>query len=164
MGKANLNPDFKAFFESLNSAGVRYLVVGGYAVIFYGYHRVTKDIDVWIATDAANAAGVAGVMQSFGGFPASKTKPSMFQKAGMNFMFGREPVRIDVLTGPSGVEFDACYSRRNVVEWDGVRVPLIALEDLLANKKASGRLKDLADLEALSHVSPPGVKKRKKRK
>lgn len=155
MAKVDLYPDFKAFLELLNSEKVEYLVLGGYAVVHYGYRRVTDDLDVWVAVNARNAKRVSRVLQTFAGFPATQVKPALFTKPNTIFMFGREPVRIDVLTGPSGVDFDECFAKRNVVEWDGVTVPLISFEDLKVNKLASGREKDLADLRNLPPSSPP---------
>jgi predicted nucleotidyltransferase len=149
MDPESLNPNFKEFFESLNSAGVEYLLLGGYAVNYYGYHRATDDLDIWIALDKQNATRLSAVMRQFGGFRASDVPPSLFLQKGKVFVFGREPVRIDILTGPSGIDFQSCYARRQETIWDGVRVPIISLQDLLANKKASARAKDLADLEAL---------------
>src|SRR5438128_2686283 len=90
MAKVNLFPDFKEFLESLNSAGVRYLVVGGYAVIHYGYRRAIDDLDIWIAIDPANTERVSQVLQDFGGFPAARVKPSLFRVTGKVFIFGRE--------------------------------------------------------------------------
>jgi predicted nucleotidyltransferase len=162
MGKANLFPDFRELFAALNRKKVRYLVVGGYAVNFYGYHRYTKDIDVWIATDRANSELLSKVLQEWGGFAASKVRPSQFQEPGKAFTMGVEPVRVDILTGPSGVRFDDCYARRTDVEVDGVKVPLISLADLKVNKRASGRLKDLADLENLPSKQARVRKKRRK--
>jgi hypothetical protein len=170
MAKVNLFPDFKELLESLNSAGVRYLVVGGYAVIHYGYRRATDDLDIWIAIDPENSQRVSQVLQDFGGFPAAKVKPSLFRVKGKVFIFGREPVRVDVLTSPSGLDFESSYRRRNTVNWDGVKVPLISFADLRKNKRASGRAKDVADVENLpptwpypaSRRSPP-AKRRKKR-
>jgi hypothetical protein len=161
MAKVDLYPDFRDFLRSLNSEGVEYLVLGGYAVIHYGYRRATDDLDVWITTKPDNAQRVSRVLQRFGGFPAAKVKPSMFAAPGKLFIFGREPVRIDILTGPSGLDFDTCYARRNVVDWDGVMVPLISFADLRRNKKASGRAKDVADLEHLPSEFPTPVKKSK---
>jgi predicted nucleotidyltransferase len=158
MAKVDLYPDFREFLRSLNSAGVEYLVLGGYAVIHYGYRRVTDDLDVWIAVRPENAQRVSRVLQSFGGFPAAKVKPSMFAELGKIFMFGREPVRIDILTNPSGLDFDDCFNRRNIVNWDGVKVPLLSFDDLKQNKRASGRAKDLADLE---HLPPEPPQSRK---
>jgi predicted nucleotidyltransferase len=160
MAKVNLFPDFKELLGLLNSAGVRYLVLGGYAVNHYGYHRATDDLDIWIAIDPANAEKVSLALQEFAGFPASTVKSSMFQQKGKVFIFGREPVRVDILTDPSAVDFETSYPRRNTVEWDGIKVPLISFEDLKKNKQGSGRAKDLADLENL----PPVVNKRAVRK
>ncbi len=114
-----------------------------------GIGAQTNDLDVWIAVDPDNADRVARVLRDFAGFSAGQVRPSMFLEKGKVFIIGREPVRIDILTAPSGVEFGDCYKRRNQVVWDGIKVPLISLEDLRANKLASGRTKDLADLEYL---------------
>jgi predicted nucleotidyltransferase len=165
MGPESLDPNFKELFESLNSAGVRYLVLGGYAVNYYGYHRATDDLDNWIAVEEDNARRMSQAMKSYGGFSASKVAASRFLQKGLVFIFGREPLRVDILTGVSGVDFEACYSRRREAIWDGVRVPLISLEDLLANKKASARTKDLADLEGLpSTASSSKSRARKSRR
>lgn len=153
----NLFPDFRELLGLLNSARVKYLVLGGYAVNHYGHHRATKDLDIWIAADAQNAERVSRVMQEFGGFALKQVAPHLFERLGQAFMFGREPVRVDLLTGPSGVEFDKCYARRNIVEWDGIRVPLISFDDLKINKRASGRAQDVADVQALSVQVPPGA-------
>jgi hypothetical protein len=144
----SLDPNFRDLLSCLNSAGVRYLVVGGYAVNFHGYHRNTQDIDVWIATDDANAERVAGALRSFG-FPASSARAARFRSRGAIFSFGRPPFRVDLLTDPAGLEFDDCYARRVEADVDGLRVPVISLEDLVANKASAGRKKDLADVEKL---------------
>jgi hypothetical protein len=157
MAKVDLYPDFKEFLGLLNSAKVEYLILGGYAVIYYGYRRVTDDLDVWVALQSDNVGRVAKVLREYFGYTASALRPFLQAQAGKVFIFGREPVRIDILTGPDGVEFNKCYARRNIVLWDGVRVPLIALEDLATNKLASGRPKDIADLE---HLPIPAVRKK----
>ncbi|HWE04301.1 MAG TPA: DUF6036 family nucleotidyltransferase [Tepidisphaeraceae bacterium] len=162
MAQVNLFPDFRDFLESLNSEGVKYLLLGGYAVIHYGYRRATDDLDVWIAVDPVNAGRVSKVLREFGGFPANKVRPSMFLERGKIFIIGREPVRIDILTSPSGVDFAACYDRRQTVIWDRLPVPLISFEDLKINKAASGRMKDLADLDALGAHDPTLTRRRKK--
>jgi hypothetical protein len=149
MAKVDLFPDFRGFLGSLNSNGVRYLLLGGYAVIHYGYRRATDGLDIWIAVDPDNAERVSRTLREFAGFSAAKVKPSMFLAKGKVFIFGREPVRIDVLTAPSGVDFEESYARRNEVNWDGVTVPLISFQDLKRNKLASGRAKDIADVENL---------------
>jgi predicted nucleotidyltransferase len=170
MAKVDLFPDFREFLASLNSAGVKYLVLGGYAVIHYGYRRATRDLDVWIATDPDNARKVSAALQEFA-FSASEVPPKLFQQKGKIFMFGREPARIDLLTDPSAIDFDESYARRNTVVWDGIRVPLISFEDLKRNKAGSGREKDLADLRNLpqaaadsQRASPPKKKSRRRPK
>jgi predicted nucleotidyltransferase len=163
MAKVNLYPDFKEFLELLNSHGVKYLILGGYAVIYYGYRRMTDDLDIWIAVDEANAQKISQSLQKFGGFPPSKIKPSMFLAKETVFIIGREPIRIDILTSPSGLDFQECYQRRREVVWDGTTVPLISLEDLKKNKKASGRLKDKADLENLLKSSPKRARASRRR-
>ena len=160
MEKVDLYPDFKDFLESLNSEGVKYLVLGGYAVIHYGYRRATDDLDVWVDVRPANAKRVSRVLRRFAGFPADQVRPRMFTELGKIFIFGIEPVRIDILTGPSGVTFDECYARRRVVDWDGVPVSLIAFDDLRTNKLASAREKDLADVRNLP-PSPGSERPRK---
>ena len=160
MAKANLFPDFKELLGLLNSEGVKYLVLGGYAVNHYGYRRTTDDLDIWIAIDPKNARKVSATLQKFAGFPAANVSPRMFQEKGKVFIFGREPVRVDILTSPDALDFEASYSRRNVVNWDGVKVPLISFDDLKRNKRATGRAKDLADLENL----PSPTKARRDRK
>ncbi|HSU66136.1 MAG TPA: DUF6036 family nucleotidyltransferase, partial [Tepidisphaeraceae bacterium] len=163
MARANLFPDFKEFLKSLNSARVKYLLVGGYAVIHYGYRRTTDDLDIWIAVDPANARRVSRVLQEFFGFPAEKVPETMFRERGKIFMIGREPSRIDLLTAPSGIEFAACYRRRQRVIWDGIRVPLLSLEDLRKNKASSGRPKDLADLDNLPKAATNRRPRKKRR-
>jgi predicted nucleotidyltransferase len=161
MAKVNLHPDFRGLLESLNSAGAKYLVLGGYAVIFYGYQRVTKDLDLLISTDPANAQKVAQTLQEFAGFTKQQASQGMFRTKGKVFVVGREPVRVDILTNASALDFDECYMRRKVVEWDGIKVPLISLDDLRTNKKASGRAKDLADLENLPTTKASPCRRRK---
>ncbi|NWF84635.1 MAG: nucleotidyltransferase [Bryobacteraceae bacterium] len=132
--------------KSLSSNGVRYLLIGGYAVNLYGYVRSTGGLDVWIANDPENAAKVAGAVRGFGFKDASA---EMFQDSGAIVRMGLPPVRIEIMTGIYGVEFDACYERRQTMEISGLAVPVIDLDDLKRNKRAAGRMKDLADLEEL---------------
>jgi predicted nucleotidyltransferase len=146
-----LDPDFKAFIELLNSEGVRYLLVGGYAVNRYGHHRSTQDIDFWIAADQTNAERVVKVLRQFGF--ASPPSVREIQDKRLVHKFGLPPIQIDLLTNPSGVDFESCYARSKRVLIDDTPVQLISLEDLRANKRASGRGKDLVDLEALDRLS-----------
>jgi hypothetical protein len=148
MDKLPLPPDFKDFLQLLNSAEVEYLLVGGYAVGLHGYPRTTGDMDVWIAANSTNAEKVAGVLVDFG-FSVQTVKAAMFTAPNQIVRMGVPPVAIDVITSASGVDFAACYARRRTQSIDGIEVPVLHLDDLKANKKASGRPKDLDDLENL---------------
>jgi hypothetical protein len=147
-GDTMLNPDFKEFIASLNDNGVRYLVVGGYAVAVHGYPRYTKDIDIWVEMTADNASNILKALDQFG-FGSLGVKASDFTVPDQMLQLGHQPGRIDILTTLPGVEFSDCYSARTVVEVDGISVNFIDLENLRKNKKATGRHQDLADLENL---------------
>jgi hypothetical protein len=146
--RISLDPNFREFIELLNSEGVEYLLLGGYAVNYHGYHRFTGDIDLWIATTAENARRVASALGKFG-FAEPAADPDRFLVPGKVHMFGVPPVRIDLLTGPSGVTFGDCFRRRVVDLLDGTPVSIVSLADLRANKLASGRDKDQLDLKKL---------------
>jgi hypothetical protein len=146
MATIQLPPDFKEFLRLLSSSKVEYLVIGGYAVNYYGFARATADLDIWIAIDPGNAERVAGVLRQFGFAQASA---AAFLEPGKIIRMGVPPIRLEILTSISGVDFADCYSRALAAELDGVRVNLIHLDDLKRNKRASGRLKDRLDLEEL---------------
>jgi hypothetical protein len=143
-----LPPDFKEFLKLLNEHDVEYLLIGGYAVGYHGYPRATNDIDFWIAINPENAARMVAVLQDFG-FGTPDLSPKLFLKEKSIVRMGVEPIKIEVTTGIDGVDFDECYTNRIVDELDGVRANLINLHHLKINKKASGRNKDLNDLENL---------------
>jgi predicted nucleotidyltransferase len=140
--------DFKEFLRLLGRHGVRYLLIGGYAVNYYGYPRATGDIDVWIALDLDNATRMVNVLREFG-FGTSELSTDLFLQEGRIVRMGNTPVRIEILTKISGVSFDECYTKRVETTIDGVAVPVIALEHLKQNKRASARHKDLEDLKRL---------------
>lgn len=144
-----LPPDFKEFLRLLNSAQVEYLLIGGYAVGYYGYPRATADIDIWIAINPRNADKVAGAIREFFGSDVEGATPDLFLQKNKIARMGVPPFRIEILTTISGVTFDDCYAERVIDNLDGVQVNLISLKRLKTNKKASGRLKDLSDLEHL---------------
>ena len=143
-----LNQDFKEFIQSLNDNGVRYLVVGGYAVALHGYPRYTKDIDIWVDMTMVNASNILKALDQFG-FGSLGVNPSDFTAPDQMLQLGHPPGRIDILTTLPGVEFSECYAVRTTVEVDGVLVNFIDLENLKKNKRATGRHQDLADLENL---------------
>lgn len=144
-----LPPDFKDFLKLLNSKQVEYLLIGGYAVGYHGYSRATADMDIWIAIHPDNAQRVTETIHEFFGFKVEEATPELFLKPNKIARMGVPPLRIEVLTTISGVRFEDCYAERIVDELDGVEVSLINREHLKINKKASGRLKDLTDLEHL---------------
>ena len=143
-----LNPDFKEFIQLLNAHNVRYLVVGGYAVAFHGYPRNTKDIDIWLWLDAANADRLVQALNDFG-FGSIGLNAADFLEPDQIIQLGDPPARIDLLTTVPGVDFEDCYRSRLEVETGGITVNLIDLENLKRNKRASGRPQDLADLANL---------------
>lgn len=148
MATTLLPPDFKDFLKLLNSKNVSYLLIGGYAVAYHGYSRATADMDVWIAMDPENANKVVDALREFG-FAAAAIEPGLFLQEGKIVRMGVPPLRIEILTTISGVSFANCYPDRVLAHIDGVEVPVISLPHLKANKKASARFKDLADLEHL---------------
>jgi len=143
-----LSQDFREFFESLNDNGVRYLIVGGYAVAFHGHPRYTKDMDVWIDLSADNAACLVKALEQFG-FGSLGLRPQDFIEPDQIIQLGYAPNRIDILTTLPGVEFEKCYASRVMAEWDDLTIPFIDLESLKQNKRVTGRHQDLADVENL---------------
>jgi hypothetical protein len=152
-----LPKDFKEFLRLLNSNSVRYLLIGGYAINFYGYSRNTQDLDVWVAIAPENAAKIAVSLHAFGFLDATG---DLFLEKSRVVRMGVPPMRIELLTTISGVEFEGCYARRHIERIDEIEVPIISPEDLRTNKLAAGRLKDLVDAERLeklrSKIPNPG--------
>jgi hypothetical protein len=143
-----LPADFKEFLKLLNAQQVEYLLIGGYAVGYYGYPRATADMDIWIAVHPQNANRVVAALKDFG-FDVPGLVPDLFLREGQIIRMGEPPLRIEIATTISGVNFDECYAERQVDTFDDIEVNLISLKHLKLNKKASGRYKDLNDLENL---------------
>ena len=143
-----MNADYIDMLKCLNKAGVDYILVGGWAVNMYGYIRATVDLDVWILADADNAKKVYSAVAEFGA-PVSEMKPEEFAEYGMIFQIGVAPCRVDIISKISGVSYADAVTRAVPKTIDGIPVRIISLGDLIANKKASGRAKDLADVEVL---------------
>ena len=143
-----LPPDFKEFLKLLNAHQVEYLLIGGYAVGYYGHLRATGDIDFWVAINAHNAKSIVSVLHEFG-FDMPELTPDLFLEADKIVRMGVPPMRIEILTTISGVQFDDCYLERIEDVWDDVPVKIINLQHLKQNKRASARFKDLDDLEHL---------------
>jgi hypothetical protein len=149
MEQESLPPDFKDFFRFLNEEEVDYLLVGGWAVGVYGASRYTQDIDVWVATGETNARRVVRVLERFG-FTHGEANESLVLEPGNIIRLGFPPLRIEIINRLSGVEFDDCIKRRKLVAISGINIPVISLSDLIMNKRASGRPKDLIDLDNLT--------------
>ena len=143
-----MNADYIDMLKCQNKAGVDYILVGGWAVNMYGYIRATVDLDVWILADADNAKKVYSAVAEFG-VPVSEMKPEEFAEYGMIFQIGVAPCRVDIISKISGVSYADAVTRAVPKTIDGIPVRIISLDDLIANKKASGRAKDLADVEVL---------------
>ncbi len=144
-----LNQDFKEFIQFLNDNQVHYLVVGGYAVAIHGHPRYTKDIDIWIEISRENALKIIKSLEQFG-FGSLGLKMEDFLVPNQVIQLGYPPNRIDLLTSVDGINFVECYSKRLEISIDGIMINFIDLENLKKNKKASGRMQDLADIENLS--------------
>lgn len=141
--------DFKDLLSAFNAANVRYLVVGGYAVSLHSQPRATKDLDIFIATDAQNAEAVFRALATFGA-PVETVTAADFREPDNFFRMGTPPVMVDIIPRISGVEFEAAWQRRVDVEIsDKLIVPFISRTDLLTAKLAAGRAQDLADVAAL---------------
>jgi len=132
----------------LNARQVEYLLIGGYAVGYYGYPRATADMDIWIAMSLQNAEKVVAVLREYG-FDLPELSLELFLEENKIIRMGVPPLRIEVTTSISGVRFEECYAERVSVLIDDVEASMISLRHLKINKKASGRFKDLNDLENL---------------
>lgn len=144
-----VNSDFSDLLRLFNANQVRYLVIGGYALIQYSEPRYTKDLDVWIGAETANARAVFAALHAFGAPLAGLTEDD-FATEGYFYQMGVPPMRVDILMGLPGLDFDDAWARRMVVDFADLPVPFISRDDLIAAKRASGRPQDLLDAEALS--------------
>jgi len=149
---AKLQTDLREFITLLNSHNVEYLIVGGHAVAFHGHPRYTGDMDFLIRTTPANAHQLLGVLSAFG-FGSAGIAEQDLRRPGQIIQLGYPPNRIDILTSISGVDFDSAWTSRVETMIDELPVHLIGWDDLLRNKRASGRLKDLADVEKLLAIA-----------
>ena len=148
MATINLPQDFKEFLQLLNDHEVKYLLVGGYAVGYHGFPRATVDMDIWVAINPKNAQKIVAVLEEFG-FNFPELNADLFLERDKIVRMGVPPMRLEILTTVSGVEFEICYRNRIIAELDGVQIDMIGLDDLKRNKLAAGRHKDLSDLENL---------------
>ena len=140
--------DFKELLNLLNANGVRYLLIGGYAVGFHGYPRATNDMDIFVARDKENAQLIIKSLIEFG-FSSDEISEKIFTDEKSIVRMGVEPMKIEVVNFISGIEFEEAYKNKVTGVIDETEINIISLEDLKINKKASGRYKDLNDLENL---------------
>lgn len=146
-----LHQDFKELLELLSANHVEYLVVGAFALGFYGAPRSTGDIDIWIRVSKENAKRMEKVLREFG-VSSIGYQIKDFLESNSVIQLGVPPVRIDIIMGISGVDFDEAYTKRVTIESGGTTINFISKEDFIKNKKASGRLKDLADIERITQT------------
>ena len=151
MSSPNLPADFSDLLECLAEAEADYMLIGGYAVMAHGHIRATQDLDVWVRPTSDNAARVMAAMTEFGLPPGLSQEDLLVSTARppTGFRFGRPPFAVDLVTSIQGVEFDAAWAGSSVRRLDGIDVRVIGRAALLANKRATGRSKDAADVEAL---------------
>jgi hypothetical protein len=143
-----LNEDYKEMLQCLAAEGVRFLLVGAYAMAAHGYPRATMDIDIWVMPSPDNAAATLKALRRFGAALHGLSVDDL-QEDDTIFQIGVAPRRIDMITGASGLQFEEAFTRSVKVDIDGIEVHIPSVDDLIRNKRASGRTKDLADAEAL---------------
>jgi predicted nucleotidyltransferase len=142
------NPHYRELLQLLNEFDVEYLIVGGYAVMKYGEPRYTKDLDVWVYNSPQNSLRVVGALKKFGApLDLDGITAETFSQKQVVYQIGIAPVRVDILTEITGVEFPDAWEKRVASTFFGVPVNFISLDDLVANKQALGRSSDLKDLK-----------------
>ncbi|MBC8373617.1 MAG: nucleotidyltransferase [Planctomycetes bacterium] len=142
------NPDFRELLRIFKKNKVRYLIVGGYAVMKYSEPRFTKDLDMFIATDRQNAERVHSALRQFGA-PLENLTPEDFTHKGHFYQMGRPPFRVDIMMSISGVDFEEAWMNREIVKLDDLEILFMSRSDLILAKNASGRPQDKIDIEQL---------------
>ncbi len=145
-----INSEFVELLQAFNDENARYLVVGAHAVAYHARPRATNDFDVWVANDAENARRIYRALATFGA-PLERLTVEDLVSDGLIFQIGVAPIRIDVITSVSGVSFEEAWPSRVGFDFAGVAANVIGRAELIRNKRAAGRLKDLADIERLEH-------------
>ncbi|MEO5910040.1 MAG: nucleotidyltransferase [Pelobium sp.] len=141
--------DFIDFVQLMNQHEVKYLIVGAHALSFHGRPRHTGDLDIWIKPDLANASKMISVIQDFG-FGSLGLSEADFLLENYVTQLGYPPLRIDILNAISGVNFDEAYLEKVETEVDDLKIVFISINDFIKNKQATGRAKDLGDIESLT--------------
>ena len=157
-----MNQDFRDLLSAFNEHHVEFLVVGAHALAAHGHVRATKDLDVWVRPEATNARRVLAALAAFGAPLQTLTEQDLITP-GTIFQIGLPPIRIDILTRVDGVSFDEAWPARLVTTFGDQPASVLSREHLIRNKRAAGRLQDLADLEVLEKLggeTPSGSKAR----
>jgi len=142
------NEDYRDMLCALNAEGVEYILVGAYALAAHGFPRATLDMDVWVRPSTDNATRICAALRRFGA-PLADLSEADFAKEDVVVQIGVAPRRVDIVTSISGLTFEAARRNALVREVEGLSVPILALPDMIQNKLAAGRPKDLADAELL---------------
>jgi hypothetical protein len=143
-----LNEDYRDILRALVEENVRFILVGAYALAAHGYPRATMDIDIWVMPSPKNAEAVLRALHTFGAPLYNLTREDL-EKDGTIFQIGVAPRRIDIITALTGLKFEETYQNSILVNIDGIGIHIPSIDDLIINKRATGRTKDLADAEAL---------------
>lgn len=143
-----LNSDYRDMLQALSDRKVRFLVVGAYAMAAHGYPRATGDIDIWVEPSVDNSRRVYQALVAFGA-PLHEIDEATFVQPGVVFQIGVAPRRIDIITAISGVEFGPAYQQRQTVEVEGLPITVLSYDDLIKNKRATGRDRDRLDADRL---------------
>ncbi len=151
-----LNKDYKEMLRLLIDEKVKFLLVGAYAVAAHGYPRATMDIDIWVMPSPENAVAVLKALKSFGA-PLHNLTLDDLQKPDIIFEIGVAPRRIDIITGVDGLNFKSAFANSLEIAIEDLKINIPSLDDLICNKKASGRTKDIADVEALELLRESGL-------
>lgn len=149
-----LNEDYRDMLHDLSEEKVRFILVGAYALAAHGYPRATMDIDIWVMPSPENADAVLRALSCFGAPLHNLTREDLL-KDGTIFQIGVAPRRIDIITTASGLQFEPAYRNSISVNIEGIEVRIPSVEDLILNKRATGRTRDLADAEALESLKNP---------
>jgi hypothetical protein len=145
------NDDFRDFIDQFNSHQVKYILVGGYSVILHGYSRTTGDMDIWVDRTVANYKKIKSAFFDFGMSVFDMTEDKFLNDLEIEvFTFGRPPTSIDIMLSVKGMDFTECYNNSVFFEEDGLQIRTIHFNNLINAKKASGRSKDINDLENLN--------------
>jgi hypothetical protein len=146
-----MQSDFKDLLSEFSAGRVEFLLVGAHAMAVHGHVRATKDLDVWVRPTPENAVRILKALKEFGA-PLLDLTETDLATPGTVFQIGVPPLRIDLVTRIDGVEFEEAWGRRVMSPLDGLEIPTLSRADLIANKRATGRLRDLADVEELEKL------------